>query len=287
MSGQPSVVYLEAGKDYFIDIAFASVEQLGTVNFRVEKIGDEGYHRFTQASPGPFTSLLSPSGELTETIIKGIAIELDANGFYREKREDGRLGSLIYADFTQYTTIFNGNVFFYEGDDPKRVDMITAGAFNFAYSEEDLYVLNYLAKVGGDVEKCKEDLKKELGEAYNAKYTDVGADGSPFTVTGFAVEEVLAGIYHGKGNDETATMREYAKKIIKAGDTITTVSADGTTIIEEVVQEGDARIGCVAVDAELEAILQQLMDKYTFEGVENSWLKLCYYEQYFCAATPN
>ena len=74
--------------------------------------------------------------------------------------------------------------------------------------------------------------------------------------------------------------------VIKVGDTITTVSADGKTIIEEVIAEGDARIGCVAVDAELAKILQQLMDKYTFEGVENSWLKLCYYEQYFCAATP-
>ena len=286
MSDYYMMLYLEAGKDYYIDIAYASVEQLGTIYFRVEKIGDEGYHRFTQASPGPFTSLISPSGELTETIIRGISVELDANGFYREKREDGRLGSIIYADFTQYTIIFNGNVFYYDGDDPKRVDMITSGAFNFAYSEEDLYVLNYLAKVNGDVEKCKADLLLELGDAYNAKYTDISADGSPFTVTGFAVEDVLAEKYHGKGNDETATMREYAKKIIKAGDTITTVSADGTTIIEEVVQEGDARIGCVAVDAELAAILQQLMDKYTFEGVENSWLKLCYYEQYFCAATP-
>ena len=280
------MLYLEAGKDYYIDIAFASVEQLGTVNFRVERIGGEGYHRFTQASPGPFTSLESVNGELTETIIRGISVELDENGFYREKREDGRLGSLIYADFTQYTIIFNGNVFYYDGDDPKRVDMIEAGAFNFSYSEEDLYVLNYLAKVGGDKEKCKADLKAELGEAYNAKYSDISADGSPFTVTGFAVEEVLAGTYHGKGNDETAAMLEYAKKIIKVGDTITTVSADGTTIIEEVVQEGDARIGCVAVDAELAKILQKLMDKYTFEGVENSWLKLCYYEQYFCAATP-
>ena len=24
-------------------------------------------------------------------------------------------------------------------------------------------------------------------------------------------------------------------------------------------------------------LLQQLMEKYTFQGVENSWLKLCYY----------
>ncbi|MBR5144307.1 MAG: hypothetical protein IKW53_04575, partial [Clostridia bacterium] len=236
-------------------------------------------------SPGPFTSLISPSGELTETIIRGISVELDANGFYREKRDDGRIGSIVYADFTQYTVIFNGNVFY--SDNPDRIDMIDAGAFNFSYSEEDLYVLNYLAKVGGDVEKCRTGLKAELGDAYNKTYVSFDEYGNSFIENGFAVEEVLAGIYHGKGNDETATMREYAKKIIKAGDTITTVSADGTTIVEEVVQEGDARIGCVAVDAELAAILQQLMDKYTFEGVENSWLKLCYYEQYFCATTPH
>lgn len=278
------MLYLEAGKDYFIDIAFADVEQTGEVNFRVEKIGNEGYFRFTQASPGPFTSLISPSGELTETIIRGISIELDQNGIYREKRDDGRIGSIVYADFTQYTVIFNGNVFY--SDDSNRIDMIDAGAFNFSYSEEDLYVLNYLKKVGGDVEKCKADLRLELGDAYNAKYTDVDSEGNPYTVTGFAVDEVLAGTYHGKGKDESSAMLEYAKKIIKVGDTITTVSADGKTIIEEVIAEGDARIGCVAVDAELAKILQQLMDKYTFEGVENSWLKLCCYEQYFCAATP-
>ena len=281
------ILYFEAGKDYYIDIAFYDVYQEGTVNFRVERLGDEGYYRFSQASPGPFTSLFDPiTGALTETIIKGIPIELDENGFWREKRDDGRLGSLIYADFTKYTTIFTGNVIYYDGDDPKRIDMITAGAFNFKYSEEDLYVLNYLEKVGGDVEKCKADLREELGEAYNAKYTEYGYDGTPYTVSGYAVDEVLAGIYHGKGEDETATMREYASKIIKAGDTITTVSEDGNTVIEVVVEEGSPMIGCVAVDAELANILQLLMDKYTFEGIENSWLKLCYYEQFFNASTP-
>lgn len=282
--GYYMMLYLEAGKDYYIDIAYADVEQTGTINFRVEMIGGEGAFRFTQASPGPFTSLLSPSGELTETIIKGISVELDANGFYREKRADGRLGSLVYADFTQYTSIFNGNVFY--SDDPERIDMIEAGAFDFRYSEEDLYVLNYLKKVDGDVEKCKADLKKELGDAYNAKYTDYDADGSPYTVTGFAVDDVLAGIYHGNGQDESEAMIEYAKKIIKAGDTVTVVNEDGTGTVEVVVEEGSPMIGCVAVDAELAQILQKLMDKYTFQGVENSWLKLCYYDHYFCAATP-
>ena len=50
---------------------------------------------------------------------------------------------------------------------------------------------------------------------------------------------------------------------------------------EDVIKEGDARIGCVIVTEELANILQLLMDKYTFKGVDNSWAKLCYYSEYF------
>ena len=278
------ILYLEAGKDYYIDIAYYDVYQEGTINFRIEQLGGEGSFRFSLASPGPFTALESVTGELTETIIEGIPVVLGSDGYWREDREDGRLGSIIYADFTQFTTIFQNNVIF--SDVSGRIDMITAGAFNFTLTEEDLYVLNYLEKVGGDVERCKRELREQLGESYNAKYTDYDYNGDPYTVTGFAVEEVLAGIYHGAGADETNAMREYTEKIIKARDTITIVNEDGTGTIDYVVEEGDPRIGCVAVDARLAEILQLLMDKYTFEGVENSWLKLCYYEQYFCAATP-
>ena len=38
--------------------------------------------------------------------------------------------------------------------------------------------------------------------------------------------------------------------------------------------------GCVKVDARLAEILQKLMDKYTFDGVDHSWTKLCYYYEY-------
>ena len=34
------------------------------------------------------------------------------------------------------------------------------------------------------------------------------------------------------------------------------------------------------VDEQLAEILTMLMDKYTFENVENSWLKVCYYYDY-------
>ena len=40
------------------------------------------------------------------------------------------------------------------------------------------------------------------------------------------------------------------------------------------------RNGCVVATKELTDILQLLMDKYTFAGVDNSWTKLCYYYDY-------
>lgn len=57
-----------------------------------------------------------------------------------------------------------------------------------------------------------------------------------------------------------------------------------TMIIKE---EGDL-YGCVPVDEELKQLLMMLMDKYGYDskinpGVENQWLKLCYYYQYFGA----
>ena len=37
--------------------------------------------------------------------------------------------------------------------------------------------------------------------------------------------------------------------------------------------------GCVKVDERFAYVLGMLMDKYTFAGIEGSWLKLCYYNR--------
>jgi hypothetical protein len=42
----------------------------------------------------------------------------------------------------------------------------------------------------------------------------------------------------------------------------------------------------VIVTEEVAELLQMLVDKYSFSGIENSWAKLCYYHQYFSASTP-
>ena len=47
-----------------------------------------------------------------------------------------------------------------------------------------------------------------------------------------------------------------------------------------ITDETSELYGCVKVDAEFGKILELLMDKYTFAGVEYSWAKLCYYFKY-------
>ena len=205
------IAYFEEGRDYYIDIAYYDVYTTGTINYRVEYLGGEGVYRFSMASPGYFTALESVDGEFTETIAGGIEVVRGDDGIWREKRTDGREGSILYADFTQTTTIFSSNTL---------AQMINMGAFNFGFDE--------------------------YGEA--------------------------AG-----GNDYTEKAREIYSRVITEGYNET---------LGEYIEAGDERIGCVIVTDDVVELLQKLMDKYTFEGVENSWRKLCYYHQYFCAATP-
>ncbi len=260
------IVYLEAGKDYYIDIAYSNVYQEGTISYRVERLGDEGYYRFSIASPGYFTTTESSTGDMTSWIIHGgINVKLGDDGIWREERTDGREGSILYADFTMSTPIINKSIY----------EMIEMGAFNFSISEDDEDIVDILRMYDGDIEACREYLKESWGEYYEENAEK------------FKIDEVFEGIYHGDGEDYTEEMKEYYnEKLIVAG-----YNAD----LDEVISEGDERIGCVIVDARLSEILQLLMDKYTFMNgtepntwsVENSWTKLCYYSQYFCAATPN
>lgn len=250
------IVYLEAGVDYYIDIAYYDVYSTGTIKYRVERLGGEGYYRFSNAAPGPFTALENPQGELTETITLGIDVVLGEDKIWREKRDDGRVGSILYADFTMSTPVFTTQTL---------EQIMKLGAFDFSRTEEDQYIINILAQFDGDVEKCDKYLHEEWDEDYDT-YAEI-----------YQLEDVYQGIYHGTGKDYTKVAEKYLDKIITVG-----YNAD----LGETIKAGDERIGCVIVTEELAELLQILMDKYTFKGVENSWRKLCYYHQYFCSETP-
>ena len=126
------------------------------------------------------------------------------------------------------------------------VEMIDMGGFDFSKSETDDEIISYMKNNGNDVDKTKAYLKELWGEDYdeNAEI--------------YQIDDVFAGRYHGDGKDYTAEIRTYVSKIITSG----------------------AEKGCVVVDQRLAELLQMLMDKYTFEDVENSWLKVCYYYDY-------
>ncbi len=230
------IIYLEAGKTYFIDIAYYDIYAAGTFTFTLEYLG-ERYDHFHLASPGYFTYTESTTGQLNETVAGGIDVALGEDGYYHELRADGTLGSVVYADFTIATGLFSHSI----------EDMIELDGFDFSRNEYDDIVLKRLDLLNGDKDACRDYFAAEWGEQYDY-FADL-----------YKLEEILAGKTHGTGLNRTEAINAYLAKKLPASDTNPELA------------------GCVPVDATLAQILQELVDKYSFEGVEHAWTKLCYY----------
>lgn len=237
------VYYMEAGKSYYINIAFYDLYEEGYIYYDVEYLGAT-YDYFELCSQGYFTYDTDTTGSaMYHTISGGIDVVLGEDGIYYHDLGNGEKGSKIYADFVG-TTIYDDpitTVGVYTG-------LIEKGAFDFSKSETDHVVLVAMAQNDNDPDKTIEWLKEYWGDDYETYYVSHNVD------------DVLNGIYHGDGKDMTEIARKYANKIITGSK-------------EELE-------GCVVVTEELGDLLQKLMDKFTFEGVEYSWLKLCYYYDY-------
>ncbi len=255
------VYYMEAGKPYFIDIAFWDPYEVGYIYYDIEFVASKLDH-FRLCSPGYFTYDTNATGDaMYHVIAGGIKAVLGSDGIYYEDLGNGKKGSKIYVDFTGLTSVFSSpitTVNAYNGDGSLKRDengnpvkikgMIELGGFDFSKNENDLYVLGVMAKNNNDVEATKAALKKEWGESYDAYAAE------------YKLDEVFAGKYHGKGTDLTDEIKSYANKMITSG--------------------AKELQGCVVVTERLAEILSLLMDKYTFENVDQAWLKLCYYYDY-------
>ena len=257
------VYYMEAGQTYYIDIAFWDIYEVGYIYYDIEYIAAE-YDLFRACSPGYFTYDVNATGDQMYALIAGgIDVILGTDGYYHEDLgldENGnqRYGSIIYCDFTGLTSVFSkpiatvnaynedGTLARDSGGEPIMIKgMIELGGFDFSKTEDDLYILSVLEKYDFDTEAADAYLREYWGEDYDA-YAE-----------SYQLEDVFAGRYHGRGEDLTDDISAYLDKIITTG------SAE--------------KQGCVPVDAELAEILQKLMDKYTFSGVDHSWTKMCYY----------
>ena len=230
------LIYFEEGKEYYIDIAYYDIYAEGKFTFTIEYVA-ESCQQLHIASPGYFTYIETSTGQVNQTIAGGIDVALGEDGYYHELREDGTLGSIVYADFKFSTGLFSHSI----------LKMIELDGFNFTYNETDLIVLAKLKELGGNVDACR------------AYYTQIWGDDYAEWEAIYKLDEVLAGIYHGGGTDRKSEILEYVNKMLTASDAPAELE------------------GCVKVDAALANLLQALMDKYSLEGVNHSWTKLCYY----------
>ena len=199
-------------------------------------------------------------------IAGGIDVVLGDDGFYYEDlgqddKGNQKYGSKVYADFTGITSVFGSPIATVdaynadgtiqkdaEGNNVKIKGMIDLGGFDFSRTEDDLYILSFLNKFDGDVEATDAHLRELWGADYDA-YAET-----------YQLDDVYEGKYHGKGEDYTEEMKTYLDDIITSG--------------------GEEIKGCVPVTERLAELLQLLLDKYTFENVDHSWTKICYYYQY-------
>ena len=260
------VYYMEAGKTYYIDIAFWDIYEVGTIDYTIEYVAPE-YDIFRLAAPGYFTYDTNATGDQLYSLISGgIDVVLGEDGYYhqdlgQDAQGNQKYGSILYADFTGLTPIFSkpiATVNAYNPDGTIQRDangqpvmitgMVELGGFDFSKTENDLYVLSVMEKFDGDEAAVEAYLLEQWGDAYDS-YAEL-----------YCLDDVFAGRYHGKGEDLTEEITAYLDKIITTGS--------------------PEKIGCVPVDEALAKILQLVMDKYTFENVEDSWTKLCYYYQH-------
>ena len=262
------VAYMEAGKEYYIDFAYYDQYQFGKFTFDVKYIG-ETFDQFIVASPGPFTYEEGTNGEMGDTIAGGIDVILGEDGYYYHKLPNGEKGSKLYADFYQYTSIFT---------DRSIQKLCDIGAFNFSISEVDQMAIAYLDRYGED------GLRELWGADYeeNYKYYQI-ADVLEGKYHGYVVDGVYKTYGYEYVTDEitgetTMVLQTIPKNAVPAEDYTAIIEKYELLMLDE---EGyPERQGCVEVTEELAFVLQLLMDKFTFPGVDHSWTKLCYYYNY-------
>ncbi|MBQ3214993.1 MAG: hypothetical protein IJB11_02620, partial [Oscillospiraceae bacterium] len=255
--------YMKAGEAYYIDIAFWDVYEVGYIYYDIEYVASS-MELFRLCSPGYFTYDTNATGDaMYHLIAGGIDVVMGNDGYYHEdlgKDANGkqRYGSIIYADFTGVTSLFSNPIVTVDAYDEngklvkdengnvvKIKGMIDMGGFDFSKNEEDLYILGIMEKYNNDLEATRAYLKETWADDYDEN------------AALYMIDDVFAGKYHGTGPDLTAEIKAYQSKMYSGS--------------------AKERVGCVPVDARLAEILQMLMEKYTFENVDNAWIKLCYY----------
>ena len=188
--------YMEAGKEYYIDIAYYDTYATGSFTFEVTWVS-ETFGHFIQASNGPITYIESIDGSMGQLIAVGINytfVEEDGVKYAYQVRgydKDGKpiLGEKIYVDFYYPTTLFQSQSI---------ITLINANAFNYLVTEKDREALILLDTIRLDTKFLI--IQRWI---YNETVADEAAGEALFNEKSY--NEMIKDYYDGKFDGEYST----------------------------------------------------------------------------------
>ncbi len=253
-------VYLEAGELYLFRAGFYDINEYSSIEVEMSFVSDTK-ELLTLASPGFFTS----SDEEMSDIIAGnyVDVELENDGYYHVK---GSLASddFIYCDMAYInnitgTTLLQAlsskyNAFDFSKDEFGQPMVDEEGYYRVTYFDEENNMIRYYLCYDKNNEYFQVENIGDNGYTEENGYTYVKFSDDDLDKLGF--------------KNYTDYVTEYVNSNM-------------------ITDENSELYGCVKVDETFAKVLGLLMDKYTFEGVEYSWVKLCYYYKYLGPVESN
>lgn len=224
---------------------------------------------------------------IDETLIPiGWVFDEDKNIIY-ESNDFMRSSAIKYVYGVDMYVYFEANTTYYINI--AYGDYLQLGTLQFS--------LSYLGETATRLEKCSAPVftteLDENGEMVTDKILSIGIDYKLNPADGYYYElkangELGSPIYADL-KYSTGIFEETLVQVATKGGFMTSEdglfdevgyqnTVDFASYIQDQYTEGELD-GLVKVDQRLMELLQFLMDKYTFAGVEDSWLKLCYYNR--------
>ena len=246
-------IYLKEGETYLFRAAFYDPYEYNTINVSMLYVADS-IDLLTIASPGPFTT---SDDEMTD-IISGnyVDVVLGQDGYYHVVGSQAK-DDLVYCDMVYINNITGYslmdclsdrfNAFDFSKDEYGKTIYDENGYYLYTMYDDEYNLIQYYVCYDAN------------GELYYVN--EIGADGyteeNGYTYIKFSADDLA--------DFESANCTEYVKQYVEDN---------------MITDENSELYGCVKVDERFAMVLGMLMDKYTFEGIEGSWLKLCYYFKY-------
>ncbi len=168
------IAYLEAGKDYYIDIAYNDLYTEGTFTVDMTYEGT-AFNTFVMASPGPVTYIEDVNGNISGLVALGIDWAFKDDGYAyqvlaRDQQDKPTVwGEKIYADFYYPTIPFPTQ---------SLAQLAAIGAFNFSITALDRDAMIFLDNIRIDGKNAilskwiNEDKISNATDLWNSKNLD-------------------------------------------------------------------------------------------------------------------